>query len=87
LPLIAALPRMEGAERQAVSQLLRSPEPNDEQIATVIQAVRRAGGLDYARERALQQAQVAEAELDRLPSSAARHALRASITYVIDRRR
>jgi octaprenyl-diphosphate synthase len=87
LPLIAALPRMEAKERQAVSQLLRSPEPNDEQIANVIQAVRRAGGLEYARERALQLAQVAEAELDRLPSSAARGALRASITYVIDRRR
>ena len=29
LPLIAALPRMDGGERQAVSQLLRSPEPND----------------------------------------------------------
>jgi len=87
LPLIAALPRMNDAERRAVSRLLRSPEPNDDQIADVITAVARAGGLEYARERALRLAQVAEAELDVLPPSTARDALRASITYVIDRRR
>jgi octaprenyl-diphosphate synthase len=87
LPLIAALPKMDDGERRAVSRLLLAPEPSDEQIAEVMQAVARAGGLEYARERALRLAQVAEAELDVLPSSTARDALRASITYVIDRRR
>ena len=43
--------------------------------------------LDYARERALRLAQQADGELDRLPPSPARDALRASITYVVDRRR
>jgi geranylgeranyl pyrophosphate synthase len=46
-----------------------------------------AGGLDYARERALLLAQQADAELEVLPPSPARDALRASITYVVDRRR
>jgi octaprenyl-diphosphate synthase len=86
LPLIAALPRMDTKERQAVTRLLHSPEPSDAQIAEVIQAVTEAGGLDYARERTLRLAQQADAELDVLQSSAARDALRASITYVIDRR-
>jgi octaprenyl-diphosphate synthase len=86
LPLIAALPNMGEGERRAVSRLLRSPEPGDPLIAEVIQAVSRAGGLDYARERALQLAQQADTELDLLQPSAAREALRASITYVIDRR-
>ncbi|MFL5448173.1 MAG: polyprenyl synthetase family protein [Gemmatimonadales bacterium] len=86
LPLIAALPNMGEAERRAVSRLLHSPEPGDALIAEVIQAVSRAGGLDYARERALQLAQQADTELDLLQPSAAREALRASITYVIDRR-
>jgi octaprenyl-diphosphate synthase len=86
LPLIAALPRMGDAERRAVSRLLRSPEPGDALIGEVIQAVSQAGGLDYARERALQLAQQADTELDLLQPSAARDALRASITYVIDRR-
>jgi octaprenyl-diphosphate synthase len=87
LPLIAALPMMDEAERRAVTRLLHAPEPSDGQIAEVIAAVSRAGGLEYARERALRLAQVAEAELELLPASAAREALRASITYVIDRRR
>jgi octaprenyl-diphosphate synthase len=87
LPLIAALPRMEEPERLAVTRLLHAPEPSDDQIAEVIEAVGRAGGLEYARERALRLAQVADGELDLLPPSAARDALRASITYVIDRRR
>jgi octaprenyl-diphosphate synthase len=86
LPLIAALPNMGEAERRAVSRLLHSPEPGDELIAEVILAVSNAGGLDYARERALQLAQQADTELDLLQPSAARDALRASITYVIDRR-
>jgi octaprenyl-diphosphate synthase len=87
LPLIAALPRMDEAERRAVSRLLHSPEPSDSQIAEVIVATSKAGGLEYARERALRLAQQADAELDLLQPSAARDALRASITYVIDRRR
>jgi octaprenyl-diphosphate synthase len=87
LPLIAALPKLHDSERRAVARLLQSAEPNDDQITEVISAVGRAGGLEYARERASRLAQVAEAELDVLPASPARDALRASITYVIDRRR
>jgi octaprenyl-diphosphate synthase len=87
LPLIAALPRMGERDRRSVARLLHTAEPNDGQIADVILAVGQAGGLEYARERALRLAQQADTELDLLPPSAARDALRASITYVIDRRR
>jgi octaprenyl-diphosphate synthase len=66
---------------------MHTAEPADAQIAEIIVAVGEAGGLDYARERALQLAQQADTELDILPASAARDSLRASITYVIDRRR
>jgi octaprenyl-diphosphate synthase len=86
LPLIAALPRMRDTERRTISRLLLTPEPTDSQIAEVILAVSEAGGLEYARERAQRLAQQADAELDVLQPSAARDALRASITYVIDRR-
>jgi octaprenyl-diphosphate synthase len=87
LPLIAALPRMGEPDQRAVSRLLHTPEPSDAQIAEIIAAVTAAGGMDYARERALRLAQQADSELDVLSPSAARDALRASITYVIDRRR
>jgi octaprenyl-diphosphate synthase len=87
LPLIAALPRMSKAGRGRVDALMDAGEPDDAQIAEVIGAVAQAGGLDYARERALRLAQQADGELDLLPPSPARDALRASITYVVDRRR
>jgi octaprenyl-diphosphate synthase len=87
LPLIAALPQFNDSERREVAGLLRTAEPADAQIAGVIEAVGRAGGLAYARERALRLAQVAEGELDLLSPSTAREALRASISYVLDRRR
>jgi octaprenyl-diphosphate synthase len=87
LPLIAALPRMDAAGRRRVDALMDRAEPDDGQIAEVIATVAEAGGLDYARERALRLAQQADGELDQLPPSPARDALRASITYVVDRRR
>ena len=70
-----------------VSDLLLTPEPSDAQIQSVVDAVADAGGLDYSRERALRLGQQADGELDRLPPSPARDALRASIAYVLDRRR
>jgi octaprenyl-diphosphate synthase len=87
LPLIAALPRMDDAERRAVARLMQTAEPSDAQIAEVVEAVTRWGGLEYARERAVRLSQRAEAELDRVPPSPAREALRASISCVVDRRR
>jgi octaprenyl-diphosphate synthase len=87
LPLIAALPRMPAAGRRQVDALMDSAEPADGRIAAVVAAVTEAGGLDYARDRALRLAQQADGELDHLPPSPARDALRASITYVVDRRR
>ncbi len=86
LPLIAALPRMDRAGRRQVEALMDTAEPNDGQIAEIVGAVAEAGGLDYARERALRLAEQADGELDALPSSPARDALRAAITYVVDRR-
>jgi octaprenyl-diphosphate synthase len=87
LPLIAALPRMQAAEREEVDRLMQTAEPSESQIQAVVGAVAEAGGLEYARERALRLAQQADAELDELPDSPGREALRASITYVVDRRR
>jgi len=86
LPLIAALPNMREEDRLQVNRLMGTAEPSDGQIAEVIEAVRDAGGFDYARERALRLAEQADGELEALAPSAARDALRASITYAVDRR-
>ncbi len=86
LPLIAALPRLSEAGRRDVALLMRTEQPSAEQVARVVELVADAGGLEYARERAQRFAESADAELDRLPSSPARESLRASITYVLERR-
>jgi len=88
LPLIAALARMpaEGGGRKLVAQLMETPEPSDDLVADVIRLVEGAGGLETARQRALDIAQQAEAELDVLPPSPARDALAGSIAYAVERR-
>ena len=87
LPLIAALPRFSTADRKVVQGLMTDPAPSDDRIAAVVQAVSTHGGLEYARERAQQHAESADRALDVLPASVARDALRASIPYVLERRR
>lgn len=87
LPLIHALPRMTPAQRAAVARLMATPEPSDDQIAEVVAAVTEGEGLDYARQRAQALAARAESELELLPPSPARETLRASLTYVLERRR
>jgi octaprenyl-diphosphate synthase len=86
LPLIAALDAMSAADRRLVGELMAAPTPEDGLVAEVIRLVAARGGLDYARRRALELAQQAEAELDILPPSAARDALRDSIAYAVERR-
>ena len=86
LPLIYALPRLSRDRRREVAELMDTETPTDAQIAAVVEAVTEAGGLEYARERALALSTGAEAALDVLAPSPARDALRASIPYVLDRR-
>ena len=85
LPLIAALSRIAPDARRRVAELMETPAPSDADVAEVIHMVEAAGGLEYARTRAIEMAQLAEAELGRLPPSRARDALRDSITYAVER--
>lgn len=85
LPLIAALPRMDAEERRAVEGLMAEPAPADALVHRVIQIVEARGGLKAARMRAQAYALEAEAELEALPASRAREALRESVSYAIDR--
>jgi octaprenyl-diphosphate synthase len=87
LPLIFGLPRMTPAQQQRVQRLMDTPEPGDDLIGEVVADVAATGGLTYARERAQQFAARAEAELEVLPESPARETLRASLSYVLERRR
>ena len=86
LPLIVALARMAPEGRTVVAQLMDTAEPGDDLVAEIIRLVEAAGGLETARQRALDLAQQAETELDVLPSSPARDALQGSIAYAVERR-
>ncbi len=86
LPLIHALPRMSSGQRSRVEALLENPEPSDEEIARVVEAVGEQGGLDYARARAQAFCASAETALEGLQPSPAREQLRASLNYVLERR-
>ena len=87
LPLIHALPQMNDAQRARVQRLMETETPPDGLIEEVVADVAERGGLAYAKERAHGFARRAEAELEVLQESPARETLRASLTYVLDRRK
>jgi octaprenyl-diphosphate synthase len=86
LPLIAALPRMSREESAQVERLMGEPNPSDDLVSEVIHVVRRVGGVEAARERAYALAVQAEGELEGVPESPAREALRGGLVYAVDRR-
>ncbi len=87
LPLIHALPRMAPTQRKAVEVLMENPEPTEAEIQDVVSAVEAAGGLEYARQRAQEFIMAAEADLEVIPPGVPRDTLRASLGYVVERRR
>jgi octaprenyl-diphosphate synthase len=87
LPLILALHEMDPEERQQVVALMDDPEPSHEMIADIVRIVERRGGIAAAHERAQALALRAEDELNALPESASREALRDCVTYVVQRRK
>ena len=87
LPLIAAIPKFDDAERETLVAFFDNPEPNDEDIAVIVEMVERRGGLDYASAKALEFARQAQDALEGLPEGPALDALRHSIVYAVERRR
>lgn len=86
LPLIEALRRVDAPRRQEIERLFATSVPGDDQIASVVEIVRGAGGLEYARRRGEEFASQAEESLADLPVSAPREALYDALAYVLDRR-
>jgi octaprenyl-diphosphate synthase len=87
LPLIHALPRLRPADRADVNRLIATPEPPPDLIAAVVEHVRAAGGIEYARQRAAAFGDQAVAELDQVPPGVDRDTLRASVSFVMERRK
>ena len=87
LPLIAALPEMDDAARREVEHFFADPEPTEQGIRQVIDLAAEHGGIEHARATARSFGSRAAEALQDVPESEATRALRAAITYVVDRRR
>ena len=83
LPLIHAMQRANDDER---ALLRRAVEHGDRgRLAEVLEIIRATGGLDYARERAQEEARAAIAALDDVPGSEYRDAMTGLADYAVDR--
>lgn len=87
LPLVGAMARASAAELDEIRSFFTLVEPGDEEIARVVELVGECGGLDYARARAQEYADKAEAALDALDTGPARDALQAAVAYATRRSR
>jgi octaprenyl-diphosphate synthase len=87
LPLVGAMARVSPAQERAIRRFFTLVDPTDEDIAEVVGIVSDRGGLGYARARAQEFGERAEACLDGLPSGPALDALRDAVVYAADRSR
>lgn len=88
LPLIEAMRKVAGRDREVIRDFFTRVDPTDDEIAGVVELVRSAGGLEYARGQARSYAERAEAALDEVPFGGdAMEALRASVGYAVERSR
>jgi octaprenyl-diphosphate synthase len=86
LPLIAAMREMAPAARREVEHFFADPVPSDAGIDRITALVRANGGLEYARNRADEFGRGAVEALLELPDSEDTDALRAAVSYVVERR-
>ncbi len=87
LPLVGAMASADPAEEAEIRDFFTRVDPTDEDIAGIVRIVTDRGGLEYARGRARQYADLAEEALSGLEESAAVEALRDSVSYAVDRSR
>jgi len=87
LPLIGALNGVTPAELRRVREFFTRVDPSEEEILGIIGIVGERGGIDYARSRALDYAEVAEASLDSVGDGPSVDALRAAVAYATARSR
>lgn len=85
LPLIAALDRASGAERDRIQQLLALRALDPDQIEEIRLAVMKHKGVEYALDRAHVYAQSAKDALQSFPESADRETLGLIADFVVDR--
>ncbi len=87
LPLVGALRKMSPPDIERVRHVFTLVEPGDLDVQDTIDLVRRSGGVRYARRKAREYADSAEAAIGDLEPGSAVEALRESVIYAVDRTR
>ncbi len=87
LPLIGAMREMSDADVERVRHFFTLVDPPAAELRSMVDLVRTNGGLDYARQKAAEYAESAEAVLAGIARGPALDALRESVAYAIDRTR
>ena len=87
LPLVGALREMAPAEADQIRHLFTLVEPGNDEVENAIELVRGNGGLEYARRKAMEYANSAEAAICGLTPGPALDALRDAVLHVMDRSR
>ncbi|MDE2654696.1 MAG: polyprenyl synthetase family protein [Gemmatimonadetes bacterium] len=87
LPLVGALREMSPAEADQIRHLFTLVEPGDDEVESAIELVTRNGGLQYARHKAMEYANSAEAAIRALTPGPALDALRDAVLHVMNRSR
>jgi octaprenyl-diphosphate synthase len=87
LPLVGALRDATDAETDEIRRFFSRVDPTEDEIEHIIDIVQRRGGLDYARNRAAEFAELAEEALTGLPNSEALDCLAGAVGYAIGRSR
>jgi octaprenyl-diphosphate synthase len=87
LPLVGAMARASDVELGEIRRFFGRIDPDDDEIAHLVAVVSNLGGLDYARGRASEYAERAEAALDDLDPGPAVDALRSAVAYATRRSR
>lgn len=85
LPLIETLKRATPAESARIRAFFEGSEPEDEEIAAIVEIVTERGGLDFATARAEEFAERALVALETVAPGPARTALEDSVRYAVRR--
>jgi octaprenyl-diphosphate synthase len=85
LPLVGALRGASEAEVRHVRTFFSRVDPTEEEILEIVGLVRDRGGIEFARGRALDYAELAEACLEGLRASETTESLRTAVTYAVAR--
>jgi len=87
LPLIYALGQCPTTEKKAIIKLVKYKNESPDTVKTVVNFVRKYGGLDYATTKMIEYRQMAFEILKEFPASPAKQSLEGLVHFVTDRKK